>query len=163
MRTAASLIAGLTLAASLAGCGGEDEPSCQEVVEKTCELCMKNFYELCVEEGQRDICGLDCDFPSSFKKCILNSVDCDAKEECYRRVQDTLRGEAVSTCEEFCQKCESCKQIFPEFAEGDCGTFTAEPDGECMSDCPGSVVEQLLSNLVVPISEFSCCELDFLF
>ena len=32
-----------------------------------------------------------------------------------------------------------------------------------MIDCPGDIVEQTLSHLVVPISEFSCCELDFLF
>ena len=132
-------------------------------MEKTCELCMSNFYDLCVEEGQRDICGLDCDFPSSFKRCILSSDDCEEKEACYERVKDTLRGDAVSTCGEFCQKCESCKQIFPEYSEGNCGTFTAEPGGECMLDCPGGEVEQTLSHLVVPIVEFSCCELDFLF
>ena len=164
MRLSAALAMQLALTAAVAGCSaGDSDPSCQEVVEKTCELCMSNFYELCVEEGQRDICGLDCDFPPSFKKCILGSDDCEAKEECYQQVMDTLRGDAVSTCEEFCGKCESCKQIFPEFSEGNCETFTAEPGGACMSACPGSGVEQTLSHLVVPIAEFSCCELDFLF
>jgi len=124
---------------------------------------MSNFYDLCVEEGQRDICGLDCDFPPSFKKCILSSNSCEEKEECYEREKDKLRGDVTSTCQEFCQMCESCKQIFPEYAEGNCETFTAEPGGACMSECPGSEVEQTLSHLVASIAEFSCCELDFLF
>ena len=160
MRLYAALAVPLVL---FTGCSGGGDPSCQEVVEKTCELCMSNFYELCVEEGQRDICGLDCDFPPSFKKCILGSDNCEDKEACYEQVKDTFRGDVVSTCQEFCQMCVACKQIFPEFSEGNCGTFTAEPDGECMTDCPGDIVEQTLSRLVVPISEFSCCEMDFLF
>ncbi len=124
---------------------------------------MRNFYDLCVEEGLRDICGLDCDFPSSFKNCILSADDCEAKEACYLAQQRTLTGDVASSCGEFCQRCESCKQLFPEFSEGDCKTFTAEPDGECMSSCPGGPVEQQLSGLNRPINEFSCCELDFLF
>jgi len=153
----------LALTALAAGCSEDSDPSCQEVVGKTCALCMSNFYELCVEEGQRDICGLDCDFPPSFKKCILGSDSCEEKEACYEQVKDMLRGDAVSTCQEFCQMCASCKQIFPDYSEGNCETFTAEPDGACMIECPGSEAEQILSHLVVPIAEFSCCELDFLF
>lgn len=60
----------------MGGCSGDEEISCEEVVERTCELCMSNFYELCLEEALRDICGLDCAFPTSFKNCILNSDDC---------------------------------------------------------------------------------------
>lgn len=72
-------------------------------------------------------------------------------------------GVFLFVCEEFCQRCESCKQLFPGFSEGDCQTFTAEPDGECMSSCPGGLVERQLTSLKRPINEFSCCDLDFLF
>ena len=163
MRPVVALIAQLVLAMSVTGGCNGNGPPCLEVVERTCMLCMSNFYELCVEEGQRDICGLDCDFPPSFKSCVVNANDCEEKEECYRQVMDTLRGDVVSDCEEFCLKCESCKNAFPEFSEGNCGTFTAEPDEECILYCPDGLVEQTLSNLAVPISEFRCCELDFLF
>ena len=155
-----AVLAGLPLAA---GCGQEELPSCMEAVEYTCGLCTQDLlYDLCVEEGRRDVCGLDCDFPDSFLKCETAASDCDRALECSERYKDSLRGEVTSSCEDFCQKCESCKSSFSEFSEGDCKDFSAAPDGECVTGCPGEAIESALTRLARPISEFSCCQMDYL-
>jgi hypothetical protein len=155
-----AVLAGLPFAA---GCGQEDLPSCMEAVEYACGLCTQGlFYDLCLQEGQRDVCGLDCDFPDSFLKCETAAGDCDQAELCSEQYKDSLRGEVASSCEEFCRKCESCKNVFPEFSEGDCKDFSAAPDGECVTDCLGGAIESTLTRLARPISEFRCCQLDYL-
>ena len=146
--------------------GGDAGPGCS-----TYDMCLR-YVVLCgggdndVENCQQGFEGLDCTMPGGLCECLVGSETCDEALACMVDLYEQywVGGDVSADCVEFCEMCESCHEDFPEMVEHDCGDYSPDADGECVTGCEGDdQLQGRLSALVVEISEFGCCQLDYFF
>ena len=169
----------------------EEVEPLEAAVRQICSNCESVDYANCLlglmHELGFDLCttyDVECE-QNSFYQC-LNDVPVqdgvcyneDGISSCGKNIQNSLLGTESSSCEDMCTKCNDCLTDYPQdeevfygfiyytgFSVSECTNEDEEfVYEECITKCESdSSISDTLSQLTKPVSEFTCCEFEFLF